>query len=80
MIGLLKLISNTQKQRSLPIGSKPAGLALTPDGKRFLSRREMMNRIIFVDLQRFSRRSSQLIVGDLATPHGVTIDADGRRA
>lgn len=74
---LVEIDLNTQKQRSLPIGSKPAGLALTPDGKTLLVAARDDNQIIFVDLQRFSRLD-QLIVG--RHPYGVTIDADGRRA
>ena len=67
----------TQKQRYLPIGAKPAGLALTLDEKTLLVAARDDNQIIFVDLNEFSRLD-QLAVG--RHPYGVTIDADGRRA
>jgi YVTN family beta-propeller protein len=74
---LVEIDLKTHKQRRLAIGPKPAGLALTPDGKMLLVAARDDNQIVFVDAHRF-RQVDRLQVG--RHPFGVTIDDDGRSA
>ncbi|MCC7172563.1 MAG: YncE family protein [Planctomycetes bacterium] len=65
---------------SLPVGSGPEGVAITPDGKRAFVSNVDDDSISYIDLaRRVVDRVVSVGPGDVAAPRGIAVSPDGAR-